>query len=45
MSSRDAANADHEQAVFGRGFNNGVVAVVRRLMATGLLGGLAEVDD
>ena len=26
-----------EQAVFGRGFENGVVAIVRRLMATGLL--------
>lgn len=27
----------HEQAVFGRGFDNGLVAIVRRLMATGLL--------
>lgn len=26
-----------EQAVFGRGFDNGFVAIVRRLMATGLL--------
>lgn len=26
-----------EQAVFGRGFDNGLVAIVRRLMATGLL--------
>ncbi|QLG61844.1 TrmB family transcriptional regulator [Halorarum salinum] len=25
----------HEQAVFGRGFDNGLVAIVRRLMATG----------
>ena len=28
---------EHEQAVFGRGFDNGLVAIVRRLMATGLL--------
>ncbi|WP_435099600.1 TrmB family transcriptional regulator [Halorubrum sp. N11] len=28
---------DHEQAVFGRGFDNGVVAITRRLMSTGLL--------
>jgi sugar-specific transcriptional regulator TrmB len=28
----------HEQGVFGRGFDNGLVAIVRRLMATGLLG-------
>lgn len=27
---------DHEQAVFGRGFDNGVVTIARRLMATGL---------
>lgn len=27
----------HEQAVFGRGFDNGFVAIVRRLMATGLM--------
>ncbi len=26
---------DHEQAVFGRGFDNGLVAIVRRLMSTG----------
>jgi len=26
-----------EQAVFGSGFDNGLVAIVRRLMATGLL--------
>jgi len=31
----------HEQAVFGRGFDNGLVAIVRRLMATGML----PVDD
>jgi sugar-specific transcriptional regulator TrmB len=30
-------NTQHEQAVFGRGFDNGLVAIVRRLMATGLL--------
>jgi sugar-specific transcriptional regulator TrmB len=28
---------EHEQGVFGRGFHNGLVAIVRRLMATGLL--------
>jgi sugar-specific transcriptional regulator TrmB len=28
---------EHEQGVFGRGFDNGLVAIVRRLMATGLL--------
>ncbi|OTF01987.1 transcriptional regulator [Halorubrum sp. SD683] len=28
---------EQEQAVFGRGFDNGLVAIVRRLMATGLL--------
>ena len=27
----------HEQGVFDRGFDNGLVAIVRRLMATGLL--------
>ena len=27
----------HEQAVLGRGFDNGLVAIVRRIMATGLL--------
>jgi sugar-specific transcriptional regulator TrmB len=27
---------DHERAVFGRGFDNGLVAIVRRLMTTGL---------
>jgi sugar-specific transcriptional regulator TrmB len=27
----------HEQAVFGRGFDNGLVAIVRRLMASGFL--------
>lgn len=28
---------EHERGVFGRGFENGLVAIVRRLMATGLL--------
>jgi len=28
---------EHEQGVFGRGFHNGLVAITRRLMATGLL--------
>ncbi|AHG00111.1 transcriptional regulator [Halostagnicola larsenii XH-48] len=27
---------EHEQAVFGRGFDNGLVTIARRLMATGL---------
>jgi len=30
----------HEQAVFGRGFDNGFVTVVRRLMAAGLVDGM-----
>jgi sugar-specific transcriptional regulator TrmB len=30
-------DSQHEQAVFGRGFDNGLVAIVRRLMATGHL--------
>lgn len=29
----------HEQAVFGRGFENGLVVIIRRLMSTGLLPG------
>lgn len=33
--ARDDRRA-HEQGVFGRGFDNGLVAIVRRLMATGL---------
>ncbi len=32
----DAGEREHEKAVFGRGFDNGLVAIVRRLMATGL---------
>lgn len=31
------ADREHEKAVFGRGFDNGLVTIVRRLMATGLL--------
>ncbi|MBV0903542.1 TrmB family transcriptional regulator [Haloarcula salina] len=33
----DGGRRTHEQAVFGRGFDNGLVTIVRRLMATGLL--------
>ncbi len=29
------ATRQHEQAVYGRGFHNGIVAIVRRLVATG----------
>ncbi|WP_199725554.1 TrmB family transcriptional regulator [Haloarcula sp. Atlit-7R] len=32
-----ADSREHEQGVFGRGFDNGLVAITRRLMATGLL--------
>lgn len=35
-SHHETAEGGHEQAVFGRGFNNGLVAIFRRLMATGL---------
>jgi sugar-specific transcriptional regulator TrmB len=34
-----------EYGVFGRGFDNGVVAIARRLMATGLLPGRTEAFD
>ncbi|MBX0298223.1 TrmB family transcriptional regulator [Haloarcula nitratireducens] len=34
-----ADGREHEQAVFGRGFDNGLVAITRRLMATGLRSG------
>jgi sugar-specific transcriptional regulator TrmB len=39
VSTIDVADgpAADERAVFGRGFDNGLVAIVRRLMATGLL--------
>lgn len=36
-----ADGREHEQGVFGRGFDNGLVAIMRRLMATGLV----PVDD
>ena len=39
VSSFTETTADgrgHEQGVFGRGFDNGLVAITRRLMATGL---------
>jgi sugar-specific transcriptional regulator TrmB len=37
LASTSQGSADgHEQAVFGRGFDNGLVTVARRLMATGL---------
>ena len=32
-----ADGAQHERAVYGRGFDNGLVTIVRRLMATGLV--------
>jgi sugar-specific transcriptional regulator TrmB len=34
---RTSTGDRHEQGVFGRGFDNGLVAIVRRLMATGLV--------
>ncbi|ELZ31136.1 transcriptional regulator, TrmB [Halogeometricum pallidum JCM 14848] len=34
--SNAATKEESEQAVFGRGFDNGLVTIVRRLMATGL---------
>ena len=36
-SFSENGDGDHEQAVFGRGFDNGLVAIVRRMLATGLL--------
>jgi sugar-specific transcriptional regulator TrmB len=38
FTERDVGDGEraHEHAVFGRGFDNGIVAVARRLMATGL---------
>ena len=36
-STHDPDAPEHEKAVFGQGFNNGLVAIVRRLMVTGLL--------
>jgi sugar-specific transcriptional regulator TrmB len=37
FTETDDEGRQHEQGVFGRGFDNGLVAIVRRLMATGLL--------
>jgi sugar-specific transcriptional regulator TrmB len=34
---REAEGRTHEQAVFGRGFDNGLVVIMRRLMSLGLL--------
>jgi sugar-specific transcriptional regulator TrmB len=36
-SFHEGEGREQEQAVFGEGFNNGLVTIVRRLMATGLL--------
>ncbi|QLH81665.1 TrmB family transcriptional regulator [Halosimplex pelagicum] len=36
-TAHETAPGSEEQAVFGRGFDNGLVTIVRRLMATGLL--------
>lgn len=43
VSTVNEANPEQhtEQAIFGRGFDNGLVAIARRLMATGLL----AIDD
>ncbi|WP_435062089.1 TrmB family transcriptional regulator [Halobaculum sp. EA56] len=35
FTAGDGGGRGHELAVFGRGFDNGLVAIVRRLMATG----------
>ena len=32
----DTGGIETEKAVFGRGFDNGIVVIARRLMATGL---------
>ncbi|WP_187695736.1 TrmB family transcriptional regulator [Haloplanus rubicundus] len=40
VSSFTGDDDAHERAVFGRGFDNGLVAVVRRLMATGFTDGI-----
>ena len=37
FTETSAEGREHEQGVFGRGFDNGLVAITRRLMATGLL--------
>lgn len=36
VSSATDGDADREKAVFGQGFENGIVVIARRLMATGL---------
>ncbi len=41
VHERDGEGMETEKAVFGRGFDNGIVVIARRLMATGLL----PVDD
>lgn len=41
VHERDGEGMGTEKAVFGRGFDNGIVVIARRLMATGLL----PVDD
>jgi sugar-specific transcriptional regulator TrmB len=47
FTSHGSGSRGHEQAVFGDGFDNGLVAIVRRLMATGLLqaDGASETRD
>ena len=35
FTHHQSGDRNEEQAVFGRGFDNGLVAIVRRLMATG----------
>lgn len=35
----------HELAVYGTGFDNGLVAIVRRILVTGMLGGIVSEDD
>ncbi|WP_178917882.1 TrmB family transcriptional regulator [Natronomonas gomsonensis] len=37
FTETEAERREHEQGVFGTGFDNGLVTIVRRLMATGLL--------
>ncbi|WP_136717081.1 TrmB family transcriptional regulator [Halorientalis salina] len=44
VSSIDPENAE-EHVVFGRGFGNGLVVIIRRLMSTGLFEGLQKADD
>lgn len=39
VNTEKNGDGGHEQAVFGRGFDNGIVAITRRLMATGLSAG------